>query len=204
MKKSISMLILFVLVTAGSFAQTRTAVQDLNDAIRNGQVRLTANGNGSSSGMAVNGYLRNLTTVEIRININIDFGIYLANSGQGQNMLGTQVYLKGGKYSSDGVRDFIVLQPSINMEVSFLAFCVDLERDNPSLSETFSVGGVPDEITAIAAKINRFEREHPDEDVVTAGQLALWRSKGKTWTEISRSFKFNQNDWNNATVLLNY
>jgi hypothetical protein len=204
MKKNILVLVLFVLATAVSFAQTGTAVQDLNDAIRNGQARLTANGNGGSSGMAVEGFLRNLTSGELRININIDMGIYLVNSGKGQNMVGTQIYLKGGKYSSDGTRSFIVLQPRANMEVNFLAFCADLELGNPSSGESFSIDSMPAEIGTIAAKINRYEREHPDENLVTIAQVALWRSRGKTWSEISRYFRFTQNDWDNASVLLNY
>ena len=207
MKKSVSMLVLFILVTAGSFAQTGTAVYDLNDAIRNGYARLTANGNGASSGMAVDGFLRNLTSIELRINIYIEQGIYLvnSNSGKGQNMLGTQIYLKGGKYNSDGTRYFIVLQPQANMEVSFMAFCANLELSNPSSSESFSIGNIPAEIATIAAKINRYLREHPkDKNRGIVAQVALWRSQRKTWSEISEYFDFTQADWDNASMLINY
>ena len=206
MKKRISMLlVLFVLVTVGSFAQSRTAVQDLNDVLRNGQARLTANGNGSSSGAAVDGFLRNLTTGELRININIDRGIYLVNSGNGQNMIGTRIYLRGGRYSSDGSRYFIVLPPQANTEVSFVAFCANIELANPSSEESFSIGNMPADIGTIAAKINRYLSEHSDdENRVTVAQIALWRTQGKTRSEIERYFRFTQNDWDNASVLLNY
>jgi len=206
MKKIISMLVLFVLVTAGSFAQTRTAVQDLNDAIGNGQVRLTATANGGSSGMVVNGVVRNLTTSELRIDININRGIYFVNSNiRRQNMFGTQILLKGGRYSSDGLRDFIVLPPQANTEITFLAFCANLLLDNPSSGDSFSIGNTPAGIETISAKINRYEREYPNEmNLATIAQIALWRAQSETRTEIARHFSFTQADWDKATVLLNY
>ncbi|MDR2185787.1 MAG: hypothetical protein LBO80_09020 [Treponema sp.] len=200
-------IVVFVIAfsTVNLFAQTVTPVLELNDAINNGQVTLTANGSGGSSGMVINGFLQNLTSGELRINVIIDRGIYLINSGSGQNMVGTQIYHSGGRYFSDGSQEFIILQPRVNVEVSFMAFCADLERDNPSSGESFSTGAMPPEIRTIAAKINRYMREHPgNENAGIVAQLALWRSQNKTRTEIAEHFRFTHDDWDSAGVLLSY
>jgi hypothetical protein len=204
MRKAFLFLFVFNMVIS-LFAQTSVPVQELNDVLDNGQATLTAHGNGSSSGMAVIGYLRNLTSGELRVSIYIKQGLYLRNSGPGQNMLATQIYLDGGRYSSDGLRSFILLKPQENAEVNFLAFCANLERDNPSSGESFSGGAMPSELQTIAAKINKYMDEYPnDENVVTTAQVALWRYQGNTWDEISEHFQFTQDDWNNAGILLNY
>jgi hypothetical protein len=204
MRKAVLCVLLFSVVN-NLFAQTSTSVQELNDALKNGQAVLTANGNGGSSGMAVNGYLWNVTSGELRIDVYINEGLYLRNSGAGQNMVATRIYLKGGRYFSDGLRDFITLGPQENTEVNFMAFCANLERDNPSPGESFSSDPMPSDLQTIAAKINRYVDEHPDdENTAVAAQVALWRSQGKTWDEIGEHFRFTQNDWNNAGVILNY
>jgi hypothetical protein len=198
---------IFVIVfgAVNLFAQTTASVQELDDAVNNGQVALTANGNGGSSGMVINGFLRNLTSGELRININIDRGVYLVNSGSGQNMVGTRIYHSGGRYFSNGSQEFIVLQPQANVEVTFMAFCADLERDNPSSEESFSIGAMPSGIRTIAAKINRYLEEHSDDgNAGIVAQLALWQSQNKTRSEIMEHFRFTQSDWDNASVLLSY
>jgi hypothetical protein len=187
------------------FAQTDTPVQELKALVENGQVTLTATGNGSSSGMAVTGYLRNVTPVEIRINIYIREGLYFKNSGAGQNMVASQIYLKGGRYISDGLRNFIILEPRESAEVDFLAFCANLERDNPSSGESFTTDVMPSELQTIAAKINQYMDEYPDdENIVTTAQVALWRYQGKTWDEIDEHFRFTRDDWDRAGILLDY
>ena len=70
-------------------------------------------------------------------------------------MLGTRIYLKGGIYSSEGIRKFITLKRGLRTEVSFIAFCANMERDNPSSNESFSIGSMPFDISTVAAKINR-------------------------------------------------
>jgi hypothetical protein len=196
--------ILVFSVVPNLFAQTNTAVQELNELLEDGRVTLRANGKGSSSGMAAAGYLQNSTSGELRINIYIQQGLYLRNSGAGQNMVASQIFLKGGQYFSDGLNNFILLGPRENAEVDFLAFCANLERDNPSAGESFSVDAMPSELQAIAAKINAYMDEHPgDENIVTIAQLALWRYQGKTRDEIAEHFSFTQDDWDHATALLN-
>jgi hypothetical protein len=188
----------------GLLAQS-AGVRELNDVLADGQAELTANGNGGSSGMVVHGFLRNLTSGELRININIDRGLYLVNSGSGQNMVGTRIYLEGGRYFSNGSQEFIRLQPEAETAVTFMAFCANLERDNPSAAESFSTGVMPADIRTMAAKINRYLKEHPDDgNAGIVAQLALWQSQGKTRAEVVEHFRFTEDDWDNAGVLLGY
>jgi hypothetical protein len=187
------------------FAQTAGSIRELKDVLENGQAALTASGNGSSSGMALTGYVQNGTSSELRINIYIREGLYLRNSGAGQNMVASQIYLKGGRYVSDGLSNFIILNPRENAEVDLLAFCANLERDNPSSGENFAVDDMPSDLQTIAEKINKYMDEYPDdENIVTIAQVALWRYQGKTQNEISEHFQCTQDDWNNAGILLQY
>jgi hypothetical protein len=205
--RKIFLAVLLFCIASSLFAQSiiERPVSELNDVLKNGQAALTAKGNGGSSGMVINGHLRNITSRELRVNTSINRGIYFKNSGAGQNMVATQIYLKGGRYSSDGLREFIVLQPQENVEVSFIAFCANLERDNPSSEESFSNDTMPAELQAIAAKINRYLDEHAsDENQNTVAQVALWRSQGKTRNEIGEHFRFTQSDWDTAGLVLDY
>ncbi|MDR0450265.1 MAG: hypothetical protein LBH26_03270 [Treponema sp.] len=199
-------LVILVLCAAGSlFPQADKPLQELNDILKNGQAALTARGNGGSSGMVINGYLRNTTSAEIWLDTFINRGIYLINSGAGQNMLATRIYLRGGQYYSDGSREFIILPAREDVEVSFIAFCANLERSNPSSEESFSSDAMPAELQAMAAKINRYMDEHPSgENQSTVAQLALWRSQGKTRNEIGEHFRFTQSDWDSAGLILAY
>jgi hypothetical protein len=205
--RKVFLVVLGFCVAGGLFAQSIISrpVSELNDVLENGQAALTANGNGGSSGMVINGHLRNITSGELRINTSINRGIYFKNSGAGQNMIATRIYLKGGQYYSDGSHEFIVLQSQENTEVSFIAFCANLERSNPSPEESFSSDTMPAELQTMAAKINRYLDEHPsDENQTIVAQLALWRSQGKTWNEIGEHFGFTQSDWDTAGVIINY
>jgi hypothetical protein len=181
---------------------------ELNDLIESDQVALTAKGTGGSSGMVVNGYVRYSMPREFFISALINRGIYLKNSGAGQNMIAIQIYYKGGQYFSDGSRKFIAVQPQENAEIRFIAFCADLERDNPSLEESFAIDTMPAELQTITANITRYLEENPsNENRNTVAQIALWRSQGKTWSEIKeirRYFRFTQSDWDSSSILLNY
>ncbi len=205
MKKMTFAIVLIIVGVISLFAQTDSSILDLNDALKSNQVELDVHGTGGSSGASVKGSLRNLTLHEVRINIYIDGGIYLDNSGSGQNMLGTQIYLEGGRYYSLGSQDYIILDPNQTSEIFLWAFCANLDYKNPSTSERFSTGNMPSDIRNIASKINRYEREHPDEEnIITIAQVALWRAQGKTAREITRYYDFSLEDWNKAGIILNY
>jgi hypothetical protein len=209
MKKT-SLLILAVLLFFGSvstelFGQTaRTSVIQLGDALSGGNVTLNARGNGSSSGSSVYGTLRNNTLNEIRISIILTGGLYLRNSGPGQNMIATQIFLSDGGYTESGRNKFISLSPNANTQIMFIAYCADFERENPSAAETFSRISMPSGLQSIAAKISRYENDHFDDDVMVPVQLAVWRAQGESRAAIARKYPFTNDDWEIAAIILNY
>ncbi|MDR0402796.1 MAG: hypothetical protein LBH35_04315 [Treponema sp.] len=187
-------LLFMALITTAGMLAAQSQVLDMDAALRNGDVSLTASGNGSSSGASVEGYLQNNRTVIIRISIVISGGIYLKNSGSAQNMVATQVYLADGGYYIENDMAFIELAPRSRTEIMLIAFCADFELDNPSPNDSFSRGSMPSALQAITAKVSRFMADHPDEDIVTAAQLAVWLARGETLESISEKFDFTSDD----------
>ncbi|MDR1654623.1 MAG: hypothetical protein LBR96_01395 [Treponema sp.] len=178
--------------------------RQLSEAISSGDVTLTANGNGSSSGSAVIGTLKNNKSNEIFINVVLNDGIYLRNSGSGQNMVAAQVFLSNGVYTTLRTNKFIRLSPNANTQIMFLAFCADFERDNPAATEFFSYAAMPSGIQTISSKISRYMADKFDEDITIPIQLALWRSQEQSWEAISEKFIFDDSDWEIATRIMNY
>ena len=84
------------LAATGSLS-AQVVVYDLHDEVDAGRVRLiSATGNGSSSGASVEGTLINDTAAERHFGIYLSRPIYLRNSGAGQSMIATEVYLGDG------------------------------------------------------------------------------------------------------------
>ena len=136
MRRTAAVVFLTVFLAGGLFAQQ---VLDLGDLINNRQVSLSARGNGSSSGASLDGDLRNLTAGTLRINTVIRRGLFLANSGAGQNMAATGVYLGDLGYYSDGKDTFIELGRGAEISVCFIGFCVDFQKENPSAINTWKL-----------------------------------------------------------------
>jgi hypothetical protein len=179
--------------------------RQLGEALSSGDVTLTANGNGRSSGSAVTGNLRNHKSNEIRINVILSNGLYLLNSGSGQNMVATQVFQSNGRYTTLGKNKFIRLLPNTDTEIMFLSFCADFERDNPSSTQFFEYSAdIPSGIQSISSKISRYMADKFDKDIVIPIQLALWRSQGQSWSSISQKFNFDDSDWEIATKIIDY
>jgi hypothetical protein len=188
----------------GQSASVRTL--QLGDAISRGSVTLTARGNGGSSGGVVLGSLRNNTPNKIRIFVILNGGLYLSNSGSGQNMIATQIFLSdGGYYPGSGLSEkYIELSPNANTQIRFTAYCADFERENPSAQETFNNISMPSGLQSISSKISRYENDNFNDNLVVPIQLALWRSQGQSRAAIARKFNFTDADWEIATRILNY
>ena len=177
----------------------------LSAALSVGNVTLTATGNNASSGVgAVQGTLRNNTSVEIGINVNITGGLYLSNSGAGQNMLATRVFLRGGRYTQSGTNRYITLSAGASVEISFEAFCTDLELDDPTSEESFSTGSMPSVMLSISTSITRYISDHFDVSLTIPVQLALWRAREKSEEEIEERFRFNRTEWAISTTIMSY
>ena len=178
--------------------------EQLQKLLDSSQVELTASGNGNSSGMAVLGFLKNNTPSEIRIDIFLEDGMYLKNSGNGQNMVALLIFHSGGSYYSDGSNYFLVLPSRENIPVVFIAFCADFDRDNPSQTQSFRPSTMPQGLRGIVSRLARFSQEtfDSDSDYTTAIQLALWRFQGNTKAKISEKFGFDDEDWDIATGII--
>ena len=101
MNKLVGLVMAFAAAMGSLSAQT--VVYDLHDEFDSGRVRLiSATGMGRSSGASVEGYLINDTAAERHVGIYLSRPIYLRNSGAGQDMIATEVYLGDGGYQSDG------------------------------------------------------------------------------------------------------
>jgi hypothetical protein len=184
------------------FAQL--SVLDMDTALRNGDITLTAAGNGGSSGASIDGYLQNNRTRIIRINTIISAGLYLENSGSAQNMVATQLYFADGGYYTEEDLAFIELEPGGRTPVTLIAFCADFELDNPSSGDSFNGASMPSDLRSIAAKVSRYMANHPDEDTVTAAQLAFWLTRGETLDSIHKKFDFTPDDAALARQIMNY
>lgn len=186
-----------VLLTVG-FAQAllgQTTVQDLSVELDAGQITLeSATGNGASSGNAVEGYLINQRSVEVSVDISLKRPLFMRNRGRGQNMIATHVYLGGGQYQSDGRRSFISLMPKQRTRVEFVAYCVDFEKDNPAATDAFTIDASPSNLDAVVAAIGAYSRLHPDEDITSAAQAAIWMVQGVSIEHIRTKFEVSQSE----------
>ena len=196
--------VLLSLAMCGNLS-AQVIVSDLSDEIDAGRVNLvSAAGNGSSSGASVEAFLVNETAIDKYLAVNLSRPIYLVNSGAGQNMVASQVYLGDGGYVSDGERSFIILKPRERTRVLFIAYCVDFERDNPSESDSFSIGVLPANLNSVMANVNALVAANPDADVTAAIQVAIWLAEGDTVTEIQSKFDFTPADERLARNLIEW
>ena len=174
---------------------SQATVRDLHEEVQAGRVSLvSATGNGNSSGASVEGTLLNNTGQEIHLYTRLRTPLYLSNSGASQNMIAAQVFLRGGRYSSDGARSFITLGPRERAPVTFDAYCVDFDRDNPSPSDRFTVGRVPVALTQVMARIADHLVTNTDDDITVAAQLAVWLAQGEAIETIRPRFDFEPAD----------
>lgn len=196
--------VLIALCTGQAFAQT--TVSDLHDEIQSGRISVeNMRGNGSSTGMAINGRIRNTTSRTLRINTNLRQPMYLGNrtSGSRQNMVAFGVYGRSGSYFTDGRSSFIEVLANQSHDIQLLAYCADYEKENPTLADQFVISQVPPEISEITRKIAEYKRRNPDEDSIQAFQVALWLAQGLSPEEIRRTFDFSYQDEIKARRIMN-
>lgn len=174
--------LLLIVSTHGASAQV---VGDLHDEIDSGSVQLvSAHGNGNLSGTAVDGYLANRTSAPLRVNVYLARPLFLVNDGQGQDMVASEVYFGDGDYMSDGRRPFIELAPGEETSVSFVAYCADFEKENPSAAESFSIGAMPEELESVMSSINAFAFANPSMENAATAQMAIWLAQGESAEDI--------------------
>ena len=188
-------LTLLALILSVTDLTAQSTVNDLGGEIGAGRVKLMKlRGNGSSSGAAIHGVLANLADTPVKVDVHLAPPFYLINSGAGQNMVALQVYLRNGHYRSDGIHSYITLAPKELTEVSFVAYCADFEKENPSATESFTMGALPTPLAQVVTNINAYAAEHPEADFTCAAQVAVWLVKGEKIAAIKKKFKFTPED----------
>jgi len=196
----------FLLVVCNVYGQpSRPGIRQLADLIGDGSITLSAAGNGDASGFAVDGYLKNNTANRINVNIILENGIYLKNSGKGQNMIAVQIFQSDGQYFSDGKSHFIAVPAGGRLEIVFNAFSANFDLPNPTSKQTFSVAPIPLDIEHIAIRISKYAALifNSDVDHTVAIQLAIWRSQGKTRAEITRKLNISNENWELSAKIMN-
>ena len=178
------------------FAQAQPReLKSLQEEISKKRVHLSSiAGTGGSTGTVVTAILANTTDSELRIQVDFVEPLFFINSGSSQNMIATQVFLEGGRYVSDGKRNFIVLAARSSQRIVFTAYCVDFEKDNPSTSDRFSVAKAPERLRPVMARISAQSQRNPNMDITTAAQAAVWLSQGVPLSEIRTKFPVSRAD----------
>lgn len=168
-------------------------VGELHDEIDAGNIQLvTANGNGSLSGAAVVGALRNRTEAPLRVNVYLARPIFLVNDGQGQNMVASEVYFGDGDYMSDGRRPFLELAPDEETPVRFIAYCASFDGENPSPDESYSMGDMPANLESVMSSINAFAYANPRMELTNTAQMAIWLAQGESPEEIKNRIEVSE------------
>jgi ureidoglycolate hydrolase len=196
MRRILGMVLTVGLVLALSVsAQAQIAVKDLGSVIEEGKVRfIEIRGTDASSGASVEAALENLTDTVLNINVYMAKPMFFINRGKGQNMAALQVYLSDGSYKTYGTQSFISLRPRQRENVIFIAYCANFEKDNPSTSETFTIGELPQSLKKVLTNITQYAKKYPDEDITTAAQIAVWYAMGWSSKDISEKFAFTEED----------
>lgn len=194
-----------IVISSGS-ALAQTSISDLQTELQSGRIAVEVmRGNGSSSGMAIEGKIRNTSPRTIRINTDLLRPMYLGNrtSRSRQNMIAFSLYERGGRFYTQGNNSFIEVPPNQSTDVDLIAYCADFEKDNPSSADQFDISEVPPEISGITQKIAQYKRRNPKVDVTIAAQVALWLVQGHSAEEISTTFQFSTQDELKAREIIN-
>jgi len=191
---------------------SQAGVIDINSALSNRTVALTnIKGTGSSTGSVVNAILRNNTSEDVKVNVIIRDGLYLVNSGYGQNMVAFQVFERnnGLHYKENNYGRYIEITANNSIPITFNAICAEFEKANPSESDMFSLSSIPFQVQSILSRISKYLSNNFDSDLIPA-QIAFWRIYDLSRMgplsrqEINKKFSVSDEDWDISSRILNY
>jgi hypothetical protein len=162
----------------------------LLDAFTDEGIIITLGGRGYCSGDAIT--LKIKSELEVNIDLEVEPGTILINSGEGQNMILAEV-------------NTVRLEPKIEVEFKIEAYCLDLHKDNPSSSELFTVSVDPSRYCPEAVDLMVSLKEVPWEYKSVSGiQLALWAViEDPPRSEVELVFRVGESDLEDAVWLLN-
>jgi hypothetical protein len=133
-----------------------TLLEVLNEDV----ITLTLRGRGYCAGDAI---VLNVTAeLEFGVDLKVEPGVVLFNSGTGQNMITAET-------------STVRLEPKVEVELKIEAYCLDLHKENPSSSESFTIaeglGGYVEGAAELMKSLEGVSYEHKS---VSGVQLALW------------------------------
>ena len=168
----------------------------LDELVKAGDVLVTdVRGSGHSTGPSLHGRLVNTTARPLRISVHLSEGLFFSpGHSEVQNMLATAVYGQGGTYYEDETGPFIELPSVGSRAVTFNAYCVDFERDNPGPTDSMTARQLPLWLTGIAGRLLLYERSAQTDRSGIHAQIALWLTLGQTPEEIQARFPFGPQD----------
>lgn len=196
MKKFLKLLLIGFAVACLIHSLPAQTINDLSACLDSGKVLLTKmTGKGISSGLSIKGKLVNMTKEKLYIDVQLKNPLFLINSGSGQNMIASQIYINNGEYSTDGKRRCIILDQADSLDIGFVAYCSDFDKENPSSGESFTVRKLPDELKSVMEKIRLYALKNPHKDFTIAAQLAIWLTSGVKTEDIKMKFPFSEEDY---------
>lgn len=133
---------------------------DLSATLSDEGITITLRGRGGCSGDTIEVKIK--SELEISVDLKVEPGTILINSGEGQNMIIAE-------------SSIIRLEPEIEIDINFEAYCLDMHKDNPSTSEVFTVydgaEGYSSDAKKLMLSLGGVSWEHKS---ILGVQLALW------------------------------
>ena len=164
-------------------------IENLTDLVSKGQAEIMyVNGNGHSTGSALDAFLLNRTQSERRISIQLAEPLFLRNRGAGQDMLITRVLAEHGRYreSTEHGPFFRIDAGAELVPIVLWGYCVDIDKPNPTGMDELEVGKMPRRLQDVAQLIVEIERISPqleagnadEKRMMTMAQILLWQAQG--------------------------
>jgi hypothetical protein len=162
---------------------------DLIVALSDEGISITLRGRGGCSGDTIDLKIR--SDLEVSVDLKVEPGTILINSGSGQNMVIAEART-------------LRLEPEVEVELTIEAYCLDMHKDNPSSSEVFTVSegyeGYCPEAVELMLSLGDVSWEHKS---VLGIQLALWAViEDPSRDEVEGIIRVNQSDFEDAMWLL--
>ncbi len=159
----------------------------LVEAVEQGIVNAQFSGTGYCSGDSIGLWIG--SKVEYGLKIEIEPGWVLINSGAGQNMIIAE-------------ERTITLKPKAELGVTIEAYCLDIDRDNPSTFETLSLqNNTGNYRTEVVELMKSFKSAPELRRSLSAVQIALWTLLGDI-TSDDITIRYSEDDIIDAKWLL--
>jgi len=161
----------------------------LSMALSEDAVEVSLSGTGYCAGDVIGFKVE--ANLEVSIDLEIEAGTVLVNTGSGQNMI-------------IGETTVLRVEPHVEVELKIEAYCLDMYKDNPSSSEVFTIasgaGGYNEEAIKLMQSLPDVPWEHKS---VRGVQLALWVvTEDPPRSELERRLTVTDSDLEDAVWLL--